>query len=101
MKQVIIENSSISSVLLNKPVSIISRLRPVAFGFVLAAVLSNYQQVIAQTPNPETLPPGRLEEVPITPLPTDVLPKPTENNQLVPLPTIPDESIPNQDDSNA
>nr|WP_243458461.1 ShlB/FhaC/HecB family hemolysin secretion/activation protein [Nostoc sp. UIC 10630] len=72
-----------------------------AFGFVLAAVLSNYQQVIAQTPNPETLPPGRLEEVPVTPLPTDVLPKPTDNNQLVPLPKIPDESIPSQDNSNA
>ncbi len=106
MKQVIIENSIISSVfskqqILNKPVSIISGLRPLAFGFILAAVLSNYQQVIAQTPNPDTLPPGRLEEVPVTPLPTDVLPKPTDNNQLVPLPTIPDESIPNQDNSNA
>ncbi|NEU80739.1 ShlB/FhaC/HecB family hemolysin secretion/activation protein [Nostoc sp. UIC 10630] len=106
MKQVVTENSIISSVfstqqILNKPVSIISGLRPLAFGFVLAAVLSNYQQVIAQTPNPETLPPGRLEEVPVTPLPTDVLPKPTDNNQLVPLPKIPDESIPSQDNSNA
>ncbi|QKQ72010.1 ShlB/FhaC/HecB family hemolysin secretion/activation protein [Nostoc sp. TCL240-02] len=106
MKQVVTENSIISSVfstqqILTKPTSIISGLRPLAFGFVLAAVLSNYQQVIAQTPNPETLPPGRLEEVPVTPLPTDVLPKPTDNNQLVPLPTIPDESIPSQDNSNA
>ena len=105
MKQVVTENSIISSVfstqqILTKPVSIISGLRPLAFGFVLATVLFNYQQVIAQTPNPETLPPGRLEEVPVTPLPTDVLP-PTDNNQLVPLPTIPDESIPSQDNSNA
>ncbi|BAY13819.1 ShlB/FhaC/HecB family hemolysin secretion/activation protein [Calothrix sp. NIES-2098] len=86
---------------LNRPLKFRFDLKPLTFGFVLAAVLSNYQDAIAQTPNPQTLPPGRIEEVPTTPLPADVLPKPPENNQLLPPPTLPDPSIPGQDDSHA
>ncbi|BAY26772.1 surface antigen variable number [Calothrix sp. NIES-2100] len=76
-------------------------LKPLTFGFFLVAILGNYENVIAQTPNPQSLPPGRVEEVPVTPLPSDVLPPSPENNQLLPSPTLPDQSTPGQDDANA
>ncbi|MEH2413291.1 ShlB/FhaC/HecB family hemolysin secretion/activation protein [Nostoc sp.] len=76
--------------------------------FVTAAVLCNYQDAIsitgcayAQTPNPQTLPPGRLEEIPVTPLPSDLLPKLPDKNQLLPSPKVPNQPIPGQDDPNA
>ncbi|MBG1258855.1 ShlB/FhaC/HecB family hemolysin secretion/activation protein [Nostoc commune] len=56
----------------------------------------------AQTPNPQTLPPGRLEEIPVTPLPSDVLPKLPDKNQLLPSLELPkNQPIPGQDDPNA
>ncbi|ODH00442.1 peptide transporter [Nostoc sp. KVJ20] len=69
--------------------------------FAIAAVLCNYQNAIAQTPNPQTLPPGRLEDIPETPLPSDVLPKPTDKNQLLPSPELPNQPIGEQGDFNA
>ncbi|NDJ24831.1 BamA/TamA family outer membrane protein [Nostoc sp. B(2019)] len=70
-----------------------------AFGFVLAAVLCNYQQAIAQTPNPGSLPSDRLEDIPTTPLPSDVLPQPSEQEQLLP-PPIPESQILQPDNLN-
>ncbi|MBW4669399.1 MAG: S-layer family protein [Cyanomargarita calcarea GSE-NOS-MK-12-04C] len=72
------------------------------FGFVLTAVLSDYQpafcalqssEIIAQTPNPSSLPPDRLEDVPVTPLPSDVLPQPSEEDRLLPPPQLPETRI--------
>ncbi|WP_442942515.1 ShlB/FhaC/HecB family hemolysin secretion/activation protein [Nostoc sp.] len=57
--------------------------------------------VAAQTPNPQTLPPGRLEDIPETPLPSDVLPKPPDKNQLLPSPKLPNQPILEQGDPNA
>ncbi|MGJ5628360.1 ShlB/FhaC/HecB family hemolysin secretion/activation protein [Nostoc sp. CALU 1950] len=69
--------------------------------FAIAAVLlCNYQNATAQTPNPQTLPPGRLEDIPETPLPLDVLPKPPDNNQLLPSPQLPNQPIWEQGDPN-
>ncbi len=109
MKQVVIENSIINAEfyprqVLNKPLSIISKLRPLTFGFVLAVILCNYQQAMTttgyaygQTPNPQTLPPGRLENIPVTPLPSDVLPQPSNQDQLLPPPQLPEQQTPRQD----
>ncbi|MCC5656583.1 hypothetical protein LC608_06230 [Nostoc sp. XA010] len=59
----------------------IATLKPLTFGFVVAAVLCNYDRVMstkgcayAQTSNPQTLLPGRVEDTPGIPLPSDVLP---------------------------
>ncbi|AFY35120.1 ShlB/FhaC/HecB family hemolysin secretion/activation protein [Calothrix sp. PCC 7507] len=67
----------------------------------IAAVLCKYQDAIAQTPNPQTLPPGRLEDVPNTPLPSNVLPKPPDKDQFLPSPELPNQPILEQDDPNA
>ncbi|MEH2156655.1 ShlB/FhaC/HecB family hemolysin secretion/activation protein [Nostoc sp.] len=76
--------------------------------FIIAALLCNYQDVMstrgvaaAQTPNPQTLPPGRLEDIPETPLPSDVLPKPPDKNQLLPSPKLPNQPILEPGDPNA
>ncbi|BAY99426.1 surface antigen variable number [Tolypothrix tenuis PCC 7101] len=76
-------------------------LKPLSFSFVLVAVLGNYQNTYAQTANPQALPPGRVEEVPVTPLPADMLPQPPETNPILPPPQLPDQSTPSQDDPNA
>ncbi|WP_242045539.1 MULTISPECIES: ShlB/FhaC/HecB family hemolysin secretion/activation protein [unclassified Calothrix] len=75
-------------------------LKSLTFGFFFLAVTGNYENAIAQTANPQTLPPGRVEEVPVTPLPSEVLPSPPEDNQLLPLPTIPDQSNPAENGAN-
>jgi hemolysin activation/secretion protein len=69
--------------------------------FAIAAALCNHQDAIAQTPNPQTLLPGRLEDIPETPLPSDVLPKPPDKNQLLPSPQLPNQPTLEQSDSNA
>ncbi|WP_414527850.1 ShlB/FhaC/HecB family hemolysin secretion/activation protein [Nodularia chucula] len=61
-------------------------------GFLILVGLCNYHQAIAQTSNPQNLPPGRIEDIPVTPLPSDVLPQPTDQQQLLPPPEIPDDS---------
>lgn len=61
-------------------------------GFLILVGLCNYHQAIAQTSNPQNLPPGRIEDIPVTPLPSDVLPQPTNQQQLLPSPEIPDDS---------
>ena len=73
--------------------------------FVLAGVLCNYQDamsttgyVYAQTPDPQMY---RLEDVPVRPLRSDVLPQPSDNNQLLPPPKLPEQPISGQDDPNA
>lgn len=92
----------------NSPLKFRFGLKPLIFSLVLAAAMSNYQDVMsttgiaaAQTPNPQTLPPGRLEDIPVTPLPSDVLPKLPDRNQLLPSPELPNQPIPGQDDPNA
>ncbi len=86
--------------------SIFTKVRPLIFGFVLATVLYDYQQAffapqsskaIAQTPS--SLPPNRLEDIPVTPLPSDVLPQPSEQDRLPP-PQLPQTQTPRQDDPN-
>ncbi|WP_375512318.1 ShlB/FhaC/HecB family hemolysin secretion/activation protein [uncultured Nostoc sp.] len=86
----------------------IATLKPLTFSFVLAAVLCNYDQVMsttgcayAQTSNPQTLPPGRIEDTPVIPLPSDVLPQPSDQNQLLPSPQLPDQPTLGEDDPNA
>ncbi|MEH2238503.1 ShlB/FhaC/HecB family hemolysin secretion/activation protein [Nostoc sp.] len=76
--------------------------------FAIAAVLCNYQDAMsttgvatAQTPNPQTLPPSRLEDLPVTPLPSDLLPKLPDKNQLLLSPKVPNQPILGQDDPNA
>ncbi|MFN6482298.1 MULTISPECIES: ShlB/FhaC/HecB family hemolysin secretion/activation protein [unclassified Nostoc] len=76
--------------------------------FAIAVVLCNYQDAMsttgvaaAQTPNPQTVPPGRLEDVPDTQLPSDVLPKPPDENQLLPSPNLPNQPILEENDPNA
>lgn len=113
MKQVIIKNSIIKSVFstktLNNYLNIIIEIRPLTFGFVLATVLCNYQQAfcaersseaIAQIPNPNSFPPDRLEDIPVNPLPSDVLPQPSEQDRLLP-PQLPETQTPGQDEIDA
>jgi hemolysin activation/secretion protein len=113
VKQVIVKNSIIKSAFstktLNNYLNIIIEIRPLTFGFVLATVLCNYQQAfcaepssdaIAQIPNPNSFPSDRLEDIPVNPLPSDVLPQPSVLDRLVP-PQLPETQIPRQDDINA
>ncbi|MEH2024403.1 ShlB/FhaC/HecB family hemolysin secretion/activation protein [Nostoc sp.] len=72
----------------------------IRLSFAIAAILCNYQDAIAQTLAPQTLPPGRLEDLPNTPLPSDVLPKPADDNQLLPSPKLPNQPILEQNDPN-
>ncbi len=71
--------------------------RCLTLSLAIAPVLCNYQNANAQTPNPQTLPPGRLEDIPETPLPSDVLPKPSDENQLLPSPQLPNQPTLEQD----
>ncbi|MEH2057453.1 MAG: ShlB/FhaC/HecB family hemolysin secretion/activation protein [Nostoc sp.] len=73
----------------------------ITLSFVITAVFCNYQDAIAQTPNPQILPPGRLEDIPQTPLPSEILPKPADDNQLLPSPQLPNQPILEQNDPNA
>ncbi|MEH2175818.1 ShlB/FhaC/HecB family hemolysin secretion/activation protein [Nostoc sp.] len=72
----------------------------ITLSFAIAAILCNYQDAIAQTPEPQTLPPGRLDDLPETPLPSDVLPKPPDENQLLPSLKLPNQPILEQNDPN-
>ncbi|MEH2257483.1 hypothetical protein [Nostoc sp.] len=72
----------------------------ITLSFAIAAILCNYQDAIAQTPEPQTLPPGRLNDIPDTALPSDVLPKPANENQLFPSLKLPNQPILEQNDSN-
>jgi hemolysin activation/secretion protein len=72
----------------------------IILSFAIAAILCNYQDAIAQTPEPQTLPPGRLDDLPDTPLPSDVLPKPLDENQLLPSLKLPNQPILEQNDPN-
>jgi hemolysin activation/secretion protein len=102
MKQVVIENSIIhtglSQLKLNNFLNFIFRLKLLKFGLILAAVLCNYHQAIAQTSNPPTLLPGRLEDIPVTPLPSDLLPQPSDQEELLPPVQLPDQPTLGEDD---
>ncbi len=88
---------------LNRCLNLLPGLKPLTFSFVVAVVLCNYQDAfcVAQTLNHQTLPPSRLEDVPVTPLPSDVLPKSPGLNQLLSPPKLPIKPIPEQDESHA
>ncbi len=77
--------------------------RFITLSLTIATVLCRHQQAIAQTPKPQTLPPGRLDDLPRTPLPSDILPKPQppDKDQLSPSPTPPNQPILEPDDPNA
>lgn len=79
----------------------IATLKLLTWSLVLAPVLCNYHQAIAQTSNPQALPPGRIEDIPVTPLPSDVVPQPSDQNQLLPSPQLPNQSTPAENDPNA
>ncbi|MEH2091312.1 ShlB/FhaC/HecB family hemolysin secretion/activation protein [Nostoc sp.] len=72
----------------------------ITLSFAIATILCNYQDAIAQTPEPQTLPPGRLDDLPETPLPSDLLPKPPDENQLLPSLKLPNQPILEQNDPN-
>jgi hemolysin activation/secretion protein len=104
VKQFIINNSIISSVfctkIFNNNLSIIPEIKPLSFGFIVATLLYNYQPAIAQIPNPNSLPPDRLEDIPATTLPSDVLPQPSEQHPLLPSPQLLETQTPGQDNPN-
>ncbi|MDZ8189617.1 MAG: ShlB/FhaC/HecB family hemolysin secretion/activation protein [Nostoc sp. ChiSLP02] len=81
-------------------------LRPLRLGIVLAVLCNCYQAIsttncaYAQTSNPQTLPPGRIEDIPTTPLSGDVLPQSSQQNQLLPSPQLPDRPAVGEDDPN-
>ncbi|MEH2450669.1 ShlB/FhaC/HecB family hemolysin secretion/activation protein [Nostoc sp.] len=81
---------------LNTSLNFLVRLKSLTF--VLAGVLCNYQDAIAQTPDPQMY---RLEDFPVRPLRSDLLPQPLDNNQLLPSPKLPEQPISGQDDPNA
>ncbi|PAX45810.1 ShlB/FhaC/HecB family hemolysin secretion/activation protein [Brunnivagina elsteri] len=79
----------------------ITEMKPLTFGFIIATLLCNHQQgfcgeAIAQTSNPNSLPSDRA---PVTPLPSDILPQPSQQEPLVPPPQ-PETQIPGIDDPN-
>ncbi|MEC4817395.1 MAG: ShlB/FhaC/HecB family hemolysin secretion/activation protein [Scytonema sp. PMC 1069.18] len=54
---------------------------------------------IAQTSAPQTLPSGRIEDVPIAPLPSNVLPpQPADQDRLLPPPQLPEASNSTEND---
>ncbi|MEH2311320.1 MAG: ShlB/FhaC/HecB family hemolysin secretion/activation protein [Nostoc sp.] len=81
---------------LNTSLNFLVRLKSLTF--VLAGVLCNYQDAIAQTPAPQMY---RLEDVPVRPLRSDLLPQSSDNNQLLPPPKLLEQPISGQDDPNA
>ncbi|WP_414751989.1 ShlB/FhaC/HecB family hemolysin secretion/activation protein [Anabaena sp. CCY 9910] len=77
------------------------KLKLIKYAFVIAAVLWDYNQAIAQTPDPSSLPKDRLEDIPTRTLPSEVLQKPSDQEQL-PTPTeLPEQQDPVQNDTNA
>ncbi|ABA21966.1 Surface antigen variable number [Trichormus variabilis ATCC 29413] len=77
------------------------KLKLIKYAFVIAAVLWDYHQAIAQTPDPSSLPKDRLEDIPTRTLPSEVLQKPSDQEQL-PTPTdLPEQQDPVQNDTNA
>ncbi|AFZ02483.1 surface antigen (D15) [Calothrix sp. PCC 6303] len=105
MKQFIIKNSIMNSVFEQKKnnyLDILPDVKFITFGLIVAVLLCNHQQgfcgeAIAQTSNPNSLPSDRT---PVTPLPSDVLPQPSQQEPLVP-PSQPQENqIPAVDDPN-
>ncbi|MEH2365358.1 ShlB/FhaC/HecB family hemolysin secretion/activation protein [Nostoc sp.] len=72
----------------------------ITLSFAIAAILCNYQDAIAQTPEPQTLPPSRLDDLPDPALPSNVLPKPPDENQLLPSLKLPNQPILEQNDPN-
>jgi hemolysin activation/secretion protein len=107
VKQFIINNSIINLVFYKTIFNTILSMRPVTLGFIVATLLCNYQQAMstsgytyAQTPNPSSLPPDRLEDIPVNPLPSDILPQPSQQEPLIPPPKLPETQIPGQDDPN-
>ncbi|WP_413173833.1 ShlB/FhaC/HecB family hemolysin secretion/activation protein [Anabaena azotica] len=79
----------------------IFKLKLLELGLILAAVLGSYHQANAQTSNSPTSPPGRLEDIPVAPLPSDVLPQPSDQEQLLPTVPLPEQPTPGEDDANA
>lgn len=71
------------------------------FSVMIAVVFCHCREAIAQTAKPLTLPPGRLEDIPETPLPSDVRLQPEDENQLLPLPQLPNPPILEDNDPNA
>jgi hemolysin activation/secretion protein len=112
VKQVVIGDSIVKAAFFqqasNNSLNCTFRRKLLTFGSVLTAVLCNYHQAIspmgcayAQTANPQTLPPGRIDDIrPVTPLPSDALPQPSEQEQLLPPVQLPQSTL-GEDDPNA
>ncbi len=104
MKEIIIKNSIIEKIFykdtLSNVLSVLTAILPLTFSFFLAAVLCDNQQAIGQTSNPNSLPSNRLEDIPVMPLPSDVLPQPSNQETVIPAPQLPETQIPSQDDEN-
>lgn len=79
----------------------ITKLKLLKYAFVVAAVLCDYHPAIAQTPDPGSLPKDRLEDIPTRTLPSEVLQKPSDQEQL-PAPTdLLEQQNPVENDTNA
>jgi hemolysin activation/secretion protein len=93
-------NSGFCEFFFNIKSSIITDVKLLTFGFVVATLLCNYQQAIAQIPNFNSLPTDHLQEIPVTPLPSDVLPQPSQPEPLLSPPQLPKTEIPGNNDQN-
>ncbi|MEJ1938198.1 POTRA domain-containing protein, partial [Nostoc sp. NIES-2111] len=54
--------------------------------------------MIAQNPNPQDLPPDKFNNVPVSPLPSEITPQPSIQEQLLPPPQLPTQPNSGQDD---
>ncbi|MBD2254141.1 ShlB/FhaC/HecB family hemolysin secretion/activation protein [Nostoc parmelioides] len=90
-----------SELLVQYTENFIIKLKFIKYAFVIGAVLCDYHQAIAQTPDPSSLPKDRLEDIPTRTLPSEVLQKPSDQEQL-PAPTdLLEQENPVQNDTNA
>ncbi|WP_052754360.1 ShlB/FhaC/HecB family hemolysin secretion/activation protein [Calothrix sp. 336/3] len=58
--------------------------QPWTFALIITGGLCHTPQAIAQTPNPNSLPSDRLEEIPLKTLPSEVLTQPSNQEELLP-----------------
>lgn len=95
---------------MNRSLNISCRWKTLTLGFFLTLLLPNYQYafcaeppsgIIAQTPNPRDLPPDRFNDIPVNPLPSEIVPPPSNQDQLLPTPQLPKQPIPGEDDPDA
>ncbi|BAY37053.1 surface antigen variable number [Nostoc sp. NIES-2111] len=92
---------------MKRSLNLICGLKPLLLAFLLTIVVQNNQSafctepnsgVIAQNPNPQDLPPDKFNNVPVSPLPSEITPQPSIQEQLLPPPQLPTQPNSGQDD---